>query len=62
MKPVTCGVTQGSILRPLLFLLCVNDIYLVSSCLYTIVLADDTNVFLSGKDSYVLSEMMNKEL
>ena len=40
----------------------VNDIYLVSSCLNSIVFADDTNVFLSGKDPDVLSEMMNKEL
>ena len=39
----------------------VNDIYLVSSCLYTIVLAGDTNVFLSGQDSDALSEMMNKK-
>ena len=38
----------------------VNDIYLVSSCLYTIVFAGDTNVFLSGQDSDALSEMMNK--
>ena len=62
MKTVTCGVPQGSILDPLLFLLYVNDIYLVSSCLYSIVFADDTNVFLSDRDPDVLSEMMNKEL
>ena len=47
---------------PLVFLLYMNDIYLVSSCLYSIVLADATIVFLSGKDSDVLSEMMNEEL
>ena len=52
----------GSILGPLLFILYVNDIYLVSSCSYTIVFADDTIVLLSGKDPDVLSEMMNKEL
>ena len=52
----------GSILGPLLFILYVNDIYLVSSCSYTIVFADATIVFLSGKDPDVSSEMMNKEL
>ena len=39
-----------------------NDIYLVSSCLYSIVFANDTNAFLSGNGPYLLSEMMNKEL
>ena len=62
VKTVTCGVKQGSILGPLLFLLYVNDIYFVSSCLNSIVFADDTKVFLSGKDPDVLSEMRNKEL
>ena len=62
MKTVTCGVPQGCILGPLLFILYVNDFHLVSSCLYSIVFADDTNVFLSGKDPDVLSGMMNKEL
>ena len=47
---VTCGVPQGSILDPLLFILNMNDICNVSELLFTILYADDTCVFLSGKD------------
>ena len=52
----------GYILDPLLFILYVNHICLVSSCLYTIVFADDTSVLLSGKAPDVLSGMINKEI
>ena len=40
----TCGVPQGSILRPLLFLLCVNDLHHASMELNPIMFADDTNL------------------
>ena len=45
---VTCGVPQGSIMGPLLFVLYVNDIANVSTSLLSILFADDTNVFLTG--------------
>ena len=45
--PVTCGVPQGSILGPLLFLIYVNDLHRASQELTTIMYADDTNVFFS---------------
>jgi len=43
-KSVVCGVPQGSILGPLLFILYVNDIVNCSNILYFTLFADDTNM------------------
>ena len=45
---VTCGVPQGSIVGPLLFLLYVNELPNASKTVDPIMFADDTNLFFSN--------------
>lgn len=47
---VTCGVPQGFVLGPLLFLLCINDLPNASKFLTFHVFADDTSIYCSYKN------------
>ena len=46
---IRCGVPQGSVLVPLLFIICMNDICNVSELLFTVLYADDASVVIHGK-------------
>ena len=61
-KSVKCGVPQGSILGTLFFIAYMNDIFNASQLLYNILYADDTCIYLSGKDLHSLICTMNTEV
>ena len=48
---IECGVPQESILGPILFLLCINDLLRVSAKLKFLHYADDTNIIYENSDT-----------
>ena len=61
-KNIDCGVPQGSILGPLLFIIYINDLSSVSEILTAILFADDTTLIDSHKNLNTLVTRFNEEL
>ena len=61
-KSITCGVPQGSVLGPLLFLLYINDLPNISEKLSFFLFADDTNIYYESDNLQELEKTVNAEL
>ena len=58
---VTCGVPQGSILGPLLFLVYINDMNISLSCKLSLY-ADDSALLFAHRDARIIADRLSLEL
>ena len=61
-QSIDCGVPQGSVLGPLLFLIYMNDIQYSSTKFKFFLFADDTNILYANKNLRTLETVINTEL
>ena len=59
---IECGVPQGSILGPTLFILYINDLPRVSTKLKLLLYADDTNILYENTDTKAMIKTINMEM
>ena len=59
---IECGVPQGSVLGPLLFIIYTNDLPKSVNFSKTILFADDTTIYSTGSDKNVLFRQIKEDL
>ena len=62
LSPVICGVPQSSVLRPLLFLVYINDLHKAIRYCKVHPFADDTNLFHTNRSVKNLNKLINHDM
>jgi len=62
IKQVICGVPQGSVLGPLLFIIYTNDLPNSLKNTHAILFADDTTIYTNHKEIKLLYQYVNRDL
>jgi hypothetical protein len=62
LQRISCGVPQGSVLGPLLFLLYINDLPHICNNAFMYMFADDSNLFMTDNNLRRIENTLNNEL